>query len=244
MSDGAVLGHEALVRWDHPTRGLLGPDEFITVAEETGLIVALGAWVIREACHQAKRFQSLEPHWSDLTMSVNLSGGQLGQPDLVEVIASALDDSGLKPEHLQLEMTESVLMDDAAKTITILQTLRELDIRLGVDDFGTGYSSLSYLRRFPVDVLKIDRSFVAGLGHDLEDSAIVAAVVSLADTLGLVAIAEGVETELQRDCLVGLGCVQAQGYLFARPRSAPEAEAALDLVPARVVGVGAGPERS
>jgi diguanylate cyclase (GGDEF)-like protein len=244
LGSGAVLGHEALVRWDHPTRGLLGPDEFITVAEETGLIVALGAWVVREACRQAKRFQNCDPHWSDLTMSVNLSGGQLVQPDLVELIASALDESGLKPQHLQLEMTESVLMDDAAKTIRILHTLRALDVRLGVDDFGTGYSSLSYLRRFPVDVLKIDRSFVAGLGHDMEDSAIVAAVVSLADTLGLSAIAEGVETELQRDCLIGLGCVQAQGYLFARPRGAGEAEKALGAVPTSGVGVGAGPERS
>jgi diguanylate cyclase (GGDEF)-like protein len=244
LDDGAILGHEALVRWDHPTRGLLAPDEFISVAEETGLIVALGAWVIREACHQAKKFQNLDPRWSDLTMSVNLSGGQLGQPDLVELIASALDDSGLKPDRLQLEMTESVLMDDAAKTVTILHTLRELDVRLGVDDFGTGYSSLSYLRRFPVDVLKIDRSFVDGLGHDLEDSAIVAAVVSLADTLGLHAVAEGVETELQRDCLIGLGCVEAQGYLFARPRSAAEAEKALGSVPAGVLGVGVGAQGS
>jgi EAL domain-containing protein (putative c-di-GMP-specific phosphodiesterase class I) len=228
LADGHVVGHEALVRWQHPTRGLLGPAEFITIAEESGLIVPLGAWVLREACAQAKRFQLLDPRWSRLSMSVNLSGGQLGQADLVELIASSLRDSDLKSELLQLEMTESVLMDDAATTIKILETLKGLGVHLGVDDFGTGFSSLAYLRRFPVDTLKIDRSFVDGLGHDPEDSAIVAAVVSLADTLGLTTIAEGVETTLQRDCLVGLGCSRAQGYLFARPVPASDAEAALE----------------
>ena len=221
LVDGRVLGHEALVRWQHPTRGLLGPDQFIPIAEETGLIVSLGAWVLREACKQAKQFQTRDPMWSQLTMSVNLSGGQLGQRDLVELIASAHQDADLSPEHLQLEMTESVLMDDAANTITILQSLKDLGVLLGVDDFGTGYSSLAYLKRFPVDVLKIDRSFVSGLDRDLEDSAIVAAVVSLADTLGLITIAEGVETGLQRDILIGLGCARAQGFLFARPMAVP-----------------------
>jgi diguanylate cyclase (GGDEF)-like protein/PAS domain S-box-containing protein len=228
LTDGTVLGHEALVRWEHPTRGLIAPDQFIPIAEETGLIVPLGAWVLREACLQARRFQQQDPRWSELTMSVNLSGGQLGQPDLIDLILETLRDADLRPEHLQLEMTESVLMDDAATTITILQTLKGLDVRLAVDDFGTGYSSLAYLRRFPVDVLKIDRSFVDGLGDDLEDTAIVAAVVSLADTLGLTTIAEGVETVLQRDCLVSLGCARAQGYLYARPRSATDAARALD----------------
>ena len=245
LGDSQVLGFEALVRWEHPARGMLGPDHFITIAEETGLIVPLGAWVLREACLQAKRFQSLDPRWSRLTMSVNLSGGQLGQFDLVELIASALHDADLKPEYLQLEMTESVLMDDAATTVTILQRLKGLGVKLGVDDFGTGYSSLAYLRRFPVDVLKIDRSFVDGLGKDLEDSAVAAAIVSLADTLGLTVIAEGVETTLQRDCLVGLGCARAQGYLFARPAAAAEAEAALARsAAARYLheALGTGPE--
>lgn len=228
LADEEILGYEALVRWAHPTRGLLGPDQFLTIAEETGLIVPLGAWVLRDACRQARDFQTRDPRWSRLTMSVNLSGAQLGQPDLVGLIASALHDSGLKPEHLQLEMTESVLMDDAATTITILTTLKGLGVRLAVDDFGTGYSSLAYLRRFPVDILKIDRSFVDGLGQDLEDSAVVAAVVSLADTLGLTTIAEGVETHLQRDCLIGLSCSRAQGYLFARPLDATACETALD----------------
>jgi diguanylate cyclase (GGDEF)-like protein/PAS domain S-box-containing protein len=228
LVDGLVLGHEALVRWQHPTRGLLGPDEFIPIAEETGLIVPLGAWVLREACHQARKFQTRDPMWSALTMSVNLSGGQLGQRDLVGLIASAHEDADLQPEHLQLEMTESVLMDDAAHTITILESLKDLGVLLGVDDFGTGYSSLAYLKRFPVDVLKIDRSFVNGLADDLEDSAIVAAIVSLADTLGLKTLAEGVEARIQQATLIGLGCARAQGYLFARPLAVAEAETALD----------------
>ena len=228
LLDGQVIGHEALVRWAHPTRGLLQPDDFISVAEETGLIAPLGAFVLRQACLQARRFQALDPMWARLTMSVNLSGAQLQQPDLVELIASALHDAALRPEHLQLEMTESVLMDDAPHAITILQTLKGLGVRLGVDDFGTGYSSLSYLRRFPVDVLKIDKSFVGGLGSDNEASAAAVAVVSLADALGLTTIAEGVETKLQRDCLIGLGCSRAQGYLFARPASASQCEEMLE----------------
>jgi diguanylate cyclase (GGDEF)-like protein/PAS domain S-box-containing protein len=228
LVDGRVVGHEALVRWQHPSRGLIGPDEFIPIAEETGLIVPLGEWVLREACQQARQFQTRDPMWSGLTMSVNLSGGQLGQRDLVGLIASAHKDADLQPQHLQLEMTESVLMDDAAHTITILESLKDLGVLLGVDDFGTGYSSLAYLKRFPVDVLKIDRSFVNGLADDLEDTAIVAAIVSLADTLGLKTLAEGVEARIQQDTLIGLGCTRAQGYLFARPLAVAEAETALD----------------
>jgi diguanylate cyclase (GGDEF)-like protein len=230
LVDGQVLGHEALVRWAHPARGLLGPDEFIAIAEESGLIVPLGAWVVREACRQAKRFQDRDPKWPRLMMSVNLSAAQFGRADLLDLISCALRDANLEAEDLQLEMTESVLMDDAPSTITVLETLHDLGVRLSIDDFGTGYSSLAYLRRFPVDVLKIDRTFVAGLGKNLEDSAIVAAVVNLADTLGFTTIAEGVETDLQRSCLVGLGCTRAQGHLFAPAAAAPEAEAALDRV--------------
>jgi diguanylate cyclase (GGDEF)-like protein len=228
LDHARVLGHEALVRWAHPTRGLVAPDQFISIAEESGLIVPLGAWVLREACLQARRFQQRDPRWSRLTMSVNVSGRQLGQSDLEDVVRAALTDAELPPGDLQLEMTESVLMDDAAHTIAILEKLKRLGLRLGVDDFGTGYSSLAYLRRFPVDVLKIDRSFIHGLGRDLEDSAIVAALVSLADTLGLTTIAEGVETELQRESLLVLGCTRAQGYFFGRPVGAAEAEQYLD----------------
>jgi diguanylate cyclase (GGDEF)-like protein/PAS domain S-box-containing protein len=230
LIDGQLLGYEALVRWAHPTRGLVPPDEFIHIAEDTGLIVPLGAWVIREACQQAKRFQSRDPRWADLTMSVNLSGGQLGQPDLIEMVSSALRDAELDPDYLQLEMTESVLMDDAGTAIITLESLKDLDVRLGIDDFGTGYSSLAYLRQFPMDVLKIDRSFVDGVGQDVEATAIVAAIVSLADTLGLTTIAEGVETRLQQNSLLSLGCSRAQGYLFSRPVPAKEAEAVLDHI--------------
>ena len=166
-------------------------------------------------------------------MSVNLSGGQLSQRDLVELVGSALGDADLNPEHLQLEMTESILMGHAATTITILQTLKALGVRLGVDDFGTGYSSLAYLKRFPVDVLKIDQTFVAGLGTDPEDSAIAAAVVSLAGALGVTVTAEGVETALQRSCLIALGCARAQGFLFGRPVDASRADAVLDRASSR-----------
>ena len=241
LVDGQVLGHEALVRWAHPARGLLGPDEFITVAEESGLIVPLGAWVLREACMQAKRFQTRDPRWPRLMMSVNLSGAQLGQPDLVDLVASALHDAELErrrpPARDDRERPDGRRADDDQRSS---QSLKDLGVHLSIDDFGTGYSSLAYLRRFPVDVLKIDRTFVGGLGKDLEDSAIVAAVVNLADTLGFATIAEGVETELQRDCLIGLGCTRAQGYLFARPVAAAEAETALD----RVAGAVATPAES
>jgi diguanylate cyclase (GGDEF)-like protein len=225
--NGRPLGHEALVRWNHPRRGMVSPDAFITIAEETGLIVPLGAWVLREACMQGRRFQRLAPQWSGMTMSVNLSGVQLNQPDLVETISAALHDTELRSEHLHLEMTESVLMSDAPTTIKALQGLKVLGVKLAIDDFGTGYSSLAYLRRFPVDVLKIDRTFVSGLGNDSEDSALVAAIVSLAKALGLATVAEGVETEVQHGHLVGLGCERAQGYLFGRPVPAAEAETAL-----------------
>jgi EAL domain-containing protein (putative c-di-GMP-specific phosphodiesterase class I) len=228
LEDGAILGFEALVRWQHSTRGLLGPDHFIEIAEETGLILPLGAWVLHEACRQATRFQSLGGPWSRLTMSINLSAAQLAQPDLAELLGAVLHDAGLRPELVELEMTEGILMDDAASTIAVLQELRDVGVRLSVDDFGTGYSSLAYLKRFPVDVLKIDRTFVQGLGDDPEDSAIVAAVVSLADALGLAVVAEGVETERQREHLLALGCDRAQGYLFARPLDPGDAEAALD----------------
>ena len=209
------------MRWQHPTRGLLGPDQFIAIAEETGLIVPLGAWVLREACLQAKRFQDRDPRVGG-THDV---GQPLRRPARASPTSSSWSarhsrDADLRPEHLQLEMTESVLMDDAANTITILrgaQGPRRPARRRRLRDRVT--RRWPTCKRFPVDVLKIDRSFVDGLGRDLEDSAIVAAIVSLADTLGLTTIAEGVETELQRESLVGLGCTRAQGYLFAPPVS-------------------------
>jgi diguanylate cyclase (GGDEF)-like protein/PAS domain S-box-containing protein len=228
LTDGRIIGTEALVRWDHPTKGLVGPDQFIPVAEETGLIVPLGGGVLAEACLQVKRFQERDERWSALTMSVNLSAGQINQPGIVQLVKSALADSGLRPDHLQLEITESALMSDAAAAVKILGMLKDIGVRLSIDDFGTGYSSLSYLKRFPVDVLKIDRSFVDGLGQDPEDSAIVTAIVSLARAMQLDVIAEGVETDMQQAALLELGCALGQGYLFAPPLPATDIDVLLD----------------
>jgi EAL domain-containing protein (putative c-di-GMP-specific phosphodiesterase class I) len=217
VATGAVTGVEALLRWEHPERGLLLPNDFITVAEETGLIVPIGSWVLDQACRQVQRWQAEQPALKPLVLAVNLSGRQLGHPRLVEDVAAVLRDTGIDPGDVELEITESVLMDDVEMSEETLGRLKTLGVNLVVDDFGTGYSSLSYLRRFPVDVLKVDQSFVDGLGHDPGDSAIVTAVVTLAHTLGLHAVAEGVETAEQLSELRRLGCDTAQGFYFAKP---------------------------
>jgi diguanylate cyclase (GGDEF)-like protein len=227
LPGGRIVGTEALVRWRHPTRGLVPPDQFIPIAEETGLIVPLGAWVLREAAGQAQEWQR-RAGCSALTMAVNLSALQLARHDLVDLIVDVLAESGLPAQCLELEITESVLMKDAAAATTMLETLKNLGVRLSVDDFGTGYSSLSYLKRFPVDTLKIDRSFTAGLGTDPHDTAIVTAIISLAEALNLTTIAEGVETALQAQGLVELGCGTAQGYHFGRPAAATAIDTLLD----------------
>jgi EAL domain-containing protein (putative c-di-GMP-specific phosphodiesterase class I) len=224
---GKIVGTEALVRWQHPTRGLVAPGEFISIAEETGLIVPLGAEVLREAAQQTKTWQQY-PGCSELTVAVNLSAVQLKQFDLVDMVEAVLRDTGLAPSTLEFEITESVLMHDASQATRILESLKALGVRLSVDDFGTGYSSLSYLKRFPIDTVKIDRSFVDGLGQDPADSAIVAAVVGVANALNLETIAEGVETPLQLRELINLGCTYAQGYLFARPQLATDLDIILD----------------
>ncbi|MCU1496404.1 MAG: diguanylate cyclase domain protein [Acidimicrobiales bacterium] len=221
LPTGQITGTEALVRWQHPTRGLVGPDEFIPIAEETGLIIPLGAWVLGEAARQTKIWQQI-PGWSELSIAVNLSAVQLKQADLIDMVKGVLRDTGLAPPLLKLEITESVLMDEAARSERILRALKALGVKLSIDDFGTGYSSLSYLKRFPVDAVKIDRAFVDGLGEASADSAIVDAVVRMAGALRLDTIAEGVETPLQMRELVGLGCISAQGYLFARPKPATD----------------------
>ncbi|MEO7836695.1 MAG: EAL domain-containing protein [Acidimicrobiales bacterium] len=221
-----IAGMEALVRWRHPVRGLIPPDQFIPIAEETGLIVPLGAWVLRTAVEQASAWRRLPGH-PTLQMAVNLSGCQIEHPDIVELVSSALGESGLAPHCLELEITESVLMKDAAAAVKILEALKALGVRLSVDDFGTGFSSLSYLKRFPVDVLKIDKSFVDGLGEDSEDTAIVTAITSLAAALHLTTVAEGVEAPLQMEKLIGLGCQRAQGFYFARPAVAAEIDVML-----------------
>jgi len=217
LTTGSIIGVEALVRWEHPQRGLLAPGEFIGVAEETGLIVPIGTWILDRSCRQVQRWQAAHPHLPPLTAAVNISGRQLAHSDLVADVARVLADTGIEPGCVVLEITESVLMEDVEASRAALDDLKALGVRIVVDDFGTGYSSLAYLRRFPVDMLKIDQSFIAGLGEDPSDTAIVAAVVSLAHTLGLEAVAEGVETEEQLAELRRLGCDHAQGYLMARP---------------------------
>ncbi|MBW3668996.1 MAG: EAL domain-containing protein [Actinobacteria bacterium] len=222
LRTGRIISVEALLRWPDPDRGLVMPDEFIPIAEENGLIVPLGRWALEEACRQLAAWRSEYPDCADLQVSVNLSARQFAAPDLVPSVAAALRDAGLPPSRLWLEITESVLMDEAEATIETLQALRGLGVHLSIDDFGTGYSSLSYLKRFPVDVLKIDRSFVDGLGADAEDEAIVTAVVRLAHALDLQVVAEGVETGAQLAELRRLGCNAVQGYYFAHPQPASE----------------------
>ena len=219
LDTGMMVGAEALARWHHPVVGLLEAGAFIELAEESGLILDLGAWVLAEACRQTGVWHRARPDFR-LTIRVNLSARQIAQPDLVAMVVRALDGGGIEPSSLCLEITETALMADPAAGLKVLQDLRSLGVRLAIDDFGTGYSSLSYLKRFPVDVLKIDRSFVDGLGDDPEDTAIVTAIISLARALGLRVVAEGVETKRQLAELRRLGCDRAQGFMFARPRPA------------------------
>jgi EAL domain-containing protein (putative c-di-GMP-specific phosphodiesterase class I) len=210
----AIVGLEALVRWEHPERGLVGPDAFIALAEETGLIVPIGTWVLHEACRLARGWQSAgEP----LVVRVNVSARQLAQDDLIDIVGDALRRCSMEPEHLCLEVTESVLVEDPEASARKLAALKALGVKIAVDDFGTGYSSLEYLRRFPVDCVKIDRSFVRGIPHSTEDMAIVNAVIELGHALGLSVTAEGVETAAQLDKLRLNGCDTAQGFLFSRP---------------------------
>ncbi|MCU1458671.1 MAG: domain S-box/diguanylate cyclase protein [Actinomycetia bacterium] len=221
LADGRCVGAEALVRWQHPERGLVPPGEFVGVGEETGLIVPIGALVIQDACEQAARWKRERDHIDDpFVVSVNLSARQLAQTDLVGRVADVLDRTGIEPGSLGLEITESVLLDDSDSTVGSILALKQLGVRLSIDDFGTGYSSVGYLKRFPVDAVKVDRSFVGGLGTDPEDTAIVAAVISLGHALGLTVVAEGVETRTQLDELIALGCDQAQGFYFQAPEPA------------------------
>jgi len=217
LETGRIVEVEALIRWQHEKRGLLQPDAFIGLTEETGLIVPIGQWVLTEACRQARAWQIEFPRAPALGMSVNLSAKQFQNPKLVEEITDALTMSGLDPACLKLEITESVVMQDVPATLAKLHELKDLGIRLAIDDFGTGYSSLGYLKRFPVDTLKIDRSFVKGLSHEGGDSAIVRAVVTVAKSLNMDVTAEGIETEQQRLELKALGCDLGQGFLFGRP---------------------------
>jgi len=218
LPTGRILGVEALVRWKHPELGVIAPSEFIPAAEETGLIVPIGTYVLEEACRQAVRWEAEQG--SPLRVWVNLSGHQLARPDLPELVANILAATGASAANLGLEITESVLMEDAEAAKQHLRTLRLLGVGLAIDDFGTGYSSLAYLRRFAVDRLKVDRSFVSGIADNADDASIVAAIVELARVLGLEVVAEGVEEQGQADALESMGCANAQGYLYARPQPA------------------------
>jgi diguanylate cyclase (GGDEF)-like protein/PAS domain S-box-containing protein len=223
LADGRIAGFEALVRWQHPERGLIAPHEFIPVAEETGLIFAIGRWTLREACRALKSWELLLP--PGLQVNVNLSGREFSQPDLAAQIEAAMRDAGLPPSRLKLEITESVIMRDPEAAVATLVRLKDLGPGLCIDDFGTGYSSLSYLLRFPADTLKIDQSFIAAIGQHGRQDRIVEAVVSMASSLGMTVVAEGVETVEQRDALRAFGCSYGQGFLFMRPVPAAEVEA-------------------
>jgi EAL domain-containing protein (putative c-di-GMP-specific phosphodiesterase class I) len=213
------------VRWQHPQRGLMPPMSFVPMAEETGLILPLGRWVLENACRQARAWRDLRPDLP-LFMSVNLSARQFAQPELVEQVAETLAANGLDPASLEIEITESILMDQTEAGVRTLRELRELDVRLVLDDFGTGYSSLSYLKHLPLDTIKIDRMFVAGMNGEV-DRSIVEAVIGLAHGLGIGVVAEGIETNDQAEQLRTMSCDLGQGYLFARPLPPAEAEMGL-----------------
>jgi len=224
VADGQVSGFEALLRWHHPQRGLVPPDEFIPLAEEIGLINAIGSWVLKQACAEATKWRN------DIHIAVNLSPVQFKNKTLVLDVIAALGQSGLKPQRLELEITETVLLQDTEATIAILNQLRALGVRISMDDFGTGYSSLGYLRKFPFDKIKIDRSFIRDLAEKPDSIAIVRAVTKLGTTLGIATTAEGVETEEQLQMLIKEGCTEAQGYLFSRAQPAGEVKGMIDQI--------------
>jgi diguanylate cyclase (GGDEF)-like protein len=226
LTSGDLIGMEALVRWDHPDRGLLPPDAFIGLSEDTGLILPLGEWVLREACQQLRMWQT-QGH-PNLQMSVNLSPKQLQEPGLYRQVARILEETPMNPASLILEITEGVLMEDTRATIHNLQELRKIGIRLAIDDFGTGYSSLSYLKEFPVEMIKIDRRFTQGMDRGPEESALARAIVKLSQALNMRCIAEGIETGGQIDQLKVIGCEMGQGFEFCRPLPARDLDVLLN----------------
>jgi EAL domain-containing protein (putative c-di-GMP-specific phosphodiesterase class I) len=228
LASGRIVGAEALLRWEHPQRGLVGPPAFIPIAEQTGLIVPIGAFVLAEACAQAATWS--RERGRELSMCVNVSPRQLADDSFAGVVEEVLASSGLAPELLCLEITESAVMADPAAATAVLERLKAIGVRLAIDDFGIGYSSLAQLKALlPVDTIKIDKSFIDGVTGDGEDHAIVDAVLRLASGLGLAAIAEGVESADQVEALLGLGCSLSQGFHFARPQSAADIEQLFEI---------------
>jgi EAL domain-containing protein (putative c-di-GMP-specific phosphodiesterase class I) len=222
--NACLNGVEALLRWQHPQRGLVAPGEFISVTEDSGLILPLGHWVLEAACKQLATWAA-NPTLSELIMAVNVSARQFKQPEFVAEVLELLRANGAKPERLKIELTERVMLDNVEEAIIKMNALKAKGIGFSLDDFGTGYSSLSYLKRLPLNELKIDKGFVRDITTDPNDAAIAKMVVALADSLGLSVIAEGVETTAQRDFLAGLGCYKYQGYLFSKPLPVDEFEA-------------------
>jgi EAL domain-containing protein (putative c-di-GMP-specific phosphodiesterase class I) len=219
-----LIGFEALARWRHPTRGLVMPDLFIPLAEETGLIGPIGHWILGEACRQTRLWQEKYPRTPPIGISVNVSTRQLAQADVAEQVQRVLVETGLDPKSLTLEITESALMQNLKASAAAIKRLHDMAVHLHIDDFGTGYSSLSYLHSFPVDTLKVDRSFVSRMNGQPQQAEIVRAIVALAQNLGMGVTAEGVETREQADALRDLHCTSAQGFLFSQPLPADEAE--------------------
>jgi diguanylate cyclase (GGDEF)-like protein len=228
LESGRIAGVEALLRWRHPIRGLIAPTDFVPVAEETGLILPIGSWVLREACMQARRWQQDYQSDPPLTMAVNISARQVHQPGLLDVVADALRDSGIEPSSLVLEITETLMMQDADLAISRLNELKQLGVRLAIDDFGTGYSSLSYLRRFPVDILKIDKSFVDGVARQGKEQELAQSIIELGQTLHLEIVAEGVEHAEQLGWLQSRHCTLGQGFLFSEPMDATDVSRLLE----------------
>jgi EAL domain-containing protein (putative c-di-GMP-specific phosphodiesterase class I) len=220
IASGRIVGVEALIRWQHPEHGAVSPAEFIPIAEDTGLILPIGEWVLRTACAQAKAWD--HAGYGPLRMAVNLSGRQFAKGDVVEMISRILDNARLPAEHLELEITESVLMETTEATAAKLTQLRAMGIQVAIDDFGTGYSSMTYLKRFPISTLKIDRSFVRDIPGDTDDAAITTAIIAMAHSLKIGVVAEGVETGEQVKFLRDHGCTYAQGFYFSKPLPAEE----------------------
>jgi EAL domain-containing protein (putative c-di-GMP-specific phosphodiesterase class I) len=224
LETGRLCGFEALIRWPHPERGLISPIDFIPLAEETGMIVQIGEWVLRESCEQMDRWQLIFPTDPPTFMCVNLSVKQFSQQDLIEKVATILKETNLPPSSLKLEITESAVMENVETATKMLNQLRQLGVQLAMDDFGTGYSSLSNLHRFPINTLKIDRSFITRMVENNENAEIVRTISGLAQNLGMDVVAEGVETKEQLEILRALGCKYGQGYFFSKPLDAQSAE--------------------